>query len=60
MQRKLVEMEPNSARYHNSLGDTLYNLEQYEKAIELEPEEASYYSDISIIFRELVYWHIHL
>ena len=50
LRQKLVEMEPNNARYHSSLGDTLYKLKlndaainEKNKAIELDPNNAQYY-----------------
>ena len=50
---RLVELEPENARYHNSLGETLDELECYEDslkekqiAIELEPENAQYYASL--------------
>ncbi|MBQ3558036.1 MAG: tetratricopeptide repeat protein [Agathobacter sp.] len=60
LRRKLVKMEPNSARYHNSLGDTLYRLEQYDEAIkeigiaiELDPKNARYYYSYGKVLSEL-------
>ena len=52
IKRQLVELEPNNARYHNSLGVTLHALKQYEealaeiqRAVELEPNDAIYHSN---------------
>ena len=50
---KLIEKEPKNARYHNSLGDTLYYLRRYDEAllekriaVELEPDNAQYHDSV--------------
>lgn len=50
---ELIEKEPKNARYHNSLGDTLYYLRRYDEAllekriaVELEPNNAQYHDSV--------------
>ena len=53
--RKAIELEPENASYHNSLGITLLKMGKYEeaeketrKALELEPENAKYHNSLRI------------
>ena len=53
--RKAIELEPENARYHDSLGVTLDEMGKYEeaeketrKALELEPENAKYHNSLRI------------
>lgn len=58
--KKLIEIEPENARYHAGLGNALYNLEDYEgalaeynKAAEYKPEDESVHSNIATILEKL-------
>lgn len=58
--QKLIEIDPDNARYHNSLSVVLYRLERYEdalvaskRAVELETDNAQYYNNLGSILREL-------
>jgi len=55
-----VDLEPENARYHNSLGITLHEMERYEealaatqKAVDLEPENALYHNNLGITLHEM-------
>ena len=53
--QKLIELEPDNARYHNNLGNTLYEMKRYDealaevqKALELKPDNAAYHSNLGL------------
>ena len=58
--RKLLQTEPDNARYHHSLGATLNVLKHYEKAIQekqkavdLEPDNALFHYSIAVTLNEM-------
>ena len=60
LKQQLVEIEPNNARYLDSLSDTLYEMERYEdalvpvqKAVKLEPDDASYQNSLGVTLHEM-------
>ena len=60
IEEKLIEMAPKNARYHNSLGITLYEMKRPEealiekkRAIELEPDNAEYHDSLGTTFHEM-------
>ncbi len=60
VKKQLIEMEPENARYHYSLGVTLHEMKRYEealeaekKALELAPENARYYNSLGVTLHEM-------
>lgn len=58
--RKLIEKNPQNARYYNWLGYTLFKMKRYQeayeeiqKAVELEPDNANYYSGLGVVLYEM-------
>ena len=56
----LVELEPDNALYHHSLGATLQEMERYEealtekrKAVELEPDNARYHHFLGVTLHKM-------
>ena len=61
--RKLVKLEPDNARYHDSLGVTLHKMKRYKeaqaetkKAVELEPDNARYRNSLGITLHEMKHY----
>lgn len=59
IKEELVELTPDNALYHNSLGVTLLKLNRHEealtairKAVELEPDNAEYYGNLGFTLNE--------
>ena len=57
---RAVQLEPDSARYHQSLGIVLYALKRYDealaeiqRAVELEPDNARYHDNLRVILQEI-------
>ena len=60
LKQKLVDLQPENARYHNSLGATLYQLNRYEeafteyqKAVDLDPDNSVYHHGLDIVLYEM-------
>ena len=57
---KLVEVEPDNARYQNSVGTTLHELQRFDeaflhkqKAVQLEPDNARYQNNLGTTLHEM-------
>ena len=60
LKKRLIELEPDNARYHDSLSFTLHKMKRYDealaaaqKAVVLEPDNAHYQDSLGITLHEM-------